>query len=96
MFSAPTLVDNKDRALVKLEENPSLDLSADLKRLAQPDPTPNNVPGEGRGEEDSAGVGEWANARGGEEEMSRTVDILRMHVNAHWDRVSDVQKGCWQ
>jgi hypothetical protein len=73
-FSAPTFVASRDRALVKPLEKLSRTLSADLN-LLQP-PSRKRALGEGRGDEDSTGVGERAKARGGEDEVSTIAAIL--------------------
>lgn len=86
MFSAPTFGDSSERALLKPPENPSLDFFADLNRWDPFEPSPKSALGEGSGEE-SAGVGEWAKARGGDEERSTMVDILGGLVIAHRDRL---------
>ena len=87
MFSAPTLVERKARGVLEAPEKLSLVFSTGLNRRVPPMPFLRMEDGEGKGEEDSAGVGEHAKSRGGEEEMSTTADMVGRPRTAHCCKV---------
>lgn len=85
MFSAPILGERSDFALLNPPEKPSLTPLVDLKRLLPIEGPLEMASGEANGEEGSAGVGDRANARGGDEE-SMTIagrDIAGRPLIAH-------------
>ena len=81
MFSEPNFVPKIYRAELTPQGKPSLSTAAVLNLLW---PLPNIEAGDAKaGEEDVAGVGEWANGLGGEDERRITVPILKGVDGAH-------------
>lgn len=86
IFSAPVFVASNDRAVLKPLEKPFLDLLADLNRFEPCVASLNIPPGEGKGDEQSTGVGERANVCGGEEDRRTMADMMGEPGIAHRGR----------